>query len=180
MVQVVSRAMSDGIEATLRRADRGFGRHEGSGLSGADDVHEHPPWTRMIQLDEEDPLPPPEADAAIDNRDRFAGAQEEMLAVRVPVRALVLVHVDGAAREVVVLIVAAQRGELPKGAGEIAQQQRLVLVDLDGGGGVLGEDCYLPVADAGGGYQRGDAISYVDEFRGAGRLEFDNASRSAH
>src|SRR2546423_8755226 len=94
----------------------------------------------MIELDEEDSLPSSEADASIDDRDRLAGAQEEVLAVRVAVRALVLVHVDGAACEVVVLVVRLLRRELAQQPAHVAEQQRLVLRDLYGGRGVLRED----------------------------------------
>jgi hypothetical protein len=61
--------------------------------------------TRAVQLDQEDALPLAQLRLGVHDRDSFAAAQQELQAVRVPVRALVVVHVVLANAEVVVLVV---------------------------------------------------------------------------
>src|SRR5712691_4954477 len=61
---------------------------------------------RIVHLEEDQPLPGPESGLTGDHGDRLGrGGEKHRLHVRMTVRALVLVHVLGADREVVVLVI---------------------------------------------------------------------------
>src|SRR5690349_20066221 len=117
----------------------------------------------MVELDEKYALPRAQGEPAVDDRDGFACAEEHVLDMGVPVCALVRVHVDRATRKIVVFVVGVGCGEVAEGAGEVAAKQRLVLVDLDGGGGVLGEDADLAELYGGRLDDGDDIVGYVDE-----------------
>jgi hypothetical protein len=112
-------------------------------------------------------LPTPELEAAIGDVDGGRCAQQQRMAVGVPVGALVRRHVHGADRQVVVTIRPAARGRPGQQRLEVGQQQRFVLVDDDGGGGVSGVDVDQTGVDGGAGHQGLEAIGQVDEHRRA-------------
>src|SRR3990170_902059 len=63
-------------------------------VGDADDVDQHAALARPVELHQEDALPLPQRQLAVEDRDGLARAQEEMLAVCVAVRAFVFVDVD--------------------------------------------------------------------------------------
>ena len=148
-------------------------------LSGADDIDEDAAEARVVQFDEEDALPGTERDATIHHGNGLAAAEEQVLDVGVAVGAFVGVHVDGAAAEVVVLIIGVGGGELAQGASKVAEQKGFVLVDLYGGGGVLGEDGDLAELDAGGLDNRDDVLGDIDELGGGGGLVLEGLAQHA-
>src|SRR5713226_3927886 len=105
------------------------------------------PWP--IELQKEDALPLAQIQVAVRQRDALAAGEQQMLAVGMPVGALVGVHVDGPDREVVVPVGRVRRAQAFQHGGHVGQQQRLVLVDHDRGGGVLGEEAHPPLGDPG-------------------------------
>ena len=102
-----------------------------------------------------------------------------MLTVSMAVCALVRVHVYRPASEVVVLVVRLLRRELPQQPAHVPKEQRLVLVDLNGGGGVLRKDGHLPELDARSIDDRDDVVRYVDELRGGRGLELKGFAEDA-
>jgi hypothetical protein len=96
-----------------------------------------------------------------------------VLAVRVPIRAFVHVHVHGATAEVVVLVVGVRRGDLAQGTRHVAEEKGLVLVDPDRGGCVAGEDGDLPEGNAGFSDDSVDLVGDVVEVRRTGRLDLE-------
>ncbi len=181
MVQVIAGAVRDGVEpgrAGFRRSV-GVGHGRMAWLRGTDDADEDAAQTRVVQLDEEDPLPGAERHASVHDRDGLARAEEQVLDVGVAVGALVGIHVDGAAGEVVVLVVGVRRGEVAQDSGQVAEQERLVLIDLDGGRGVLGEDGHLAELDSRLLYDARDVVGDVDELERGHRLVFDGLADDA-
>lgn len=100
-----------------------------------------------IQLDEKYPLPAPEVHPSPQNRHALAGAQRQVLAVRVGVGALVLFHVDGADVEVIVAIVSVYGRDLREEARHVFKELRLAFVDFDGGCGVARKHHHNAIAD---------------------------------
>src|SRR6476659_8587652 len=118
-------------------------------VSDADDVHEPAPVALAVELEEEHPLPAPEAEDAVAHGDRLARrAHQHRHAVRVTVRGLhvLLGDVLRPAVPVVVRVVVLGGHEPPEKDREILEEAALVLVHPHGTGRVRGVDAAHAVA----------------------------------
>ena len=91
--------------------------------------------------------------------------------MRMPVRALVGVHVLGADAEVVVLVVNVGWRQSAEETEQVLQQQRFGLLDTNGHRGVSGDDGDNPVLYAGAAHGPSDVIRDVHELDRLGRRE---------
>src|SRR5947208_4199199 len=117
--------------------------------SGTEHVERDGPVLRLVHLEEDQPLPAPEARLPGDHGDRVRRRRKEhRLDVRVAVLAFVLVHVLGPYLEVVVRVVDAVMGNhLRDVAAEIFQCSVLPFVDQEGAGRVGTEGHHGAVGD---------------------------------
>src|SRR5438874_5489724 len=138
------------------------------GRSLSDDLDYHLARSRAVELNEEDALPDTEQQIAVSERDRLAGAHQQVLAMRVAVEVFVFSEVDRADRQVVVAVVDADRGDPREHRFHVLEQQRLRFVDPDRGRGVAREDDGEPVSHAGSDERTADVLRYVDELGRAG------------
>src|SRR5689334_7831668 len=92
--------------------------------------------TRAIELDQEDALPRAEQQLAVRDGHSLACAEHDLLAVRMTIRTLVIMHVHRAHAEVIVAIVRIRRCAPLQELTQVFEQQRLVFLNTDCGGGV--------------------------------------------
>src|SRR6266536_569872 len=101
----------------------------------AEDGDAHRTRPRPVELDQEHALPAAEARPPVRHGQGLRGPQEEGLAMGMAVDGLVGSN-GRPAREVVVAVGPPARGRPLEGLAQVLHQQRLVLVDDDGGRGV--------------------------------------------
>src|SRR5947209_3323538 len=117
--------------------------------SVSDDLDEPAAIALAVQLEEEHALPGAEAELALADRDRLAGAAEQhghAVGVAVPEVHVLGADVLGAAIPVVVCVVRLGRNEPLEQAGEVLQEAALELVHPDAARGVGRVDARDPVA----------------------------------
>ena len=128
--------------------------------------------TRSVELDREDRLPAPQDEMAVFDHQRGEGAEKQLPAVGMPVDRLVERDVE-AACEVVVLVTGTRRRQALQQAFEVAQQQRLVLVDREAERGVQRLEVDAAVAQPRAAHLVPDAGGDVDELGGPGGRELE-------
>ena len=87
------------------------------------------------------------------------------------VRALVVVHVDGAHAEIVVPVVGFGGRRRLQELAQVFEQQGLVFLDTDGGGGVARKDVDNTLAESGDAHELGHLVGDVQELDGLVGLE---------
>ena len=128
----------------------------------------------FVQLDHENALPLAQRKLSIDYRDAFARPKQEMLTVRMSVWTLVLVHVDCTHAKIVMAVVSVARSESLERVRQILKEQRLMFLNGDARGRVLGEDDDESVGDARFPDAVGDSLGDVDELRFGGSVELQH------
>ena len=132
-------------------------------VSGAEYLDDQVAVPSAIQFEQEDPLPAAEVHAAIGDRYVLTAAEQEVLAMRVAVGALLGVHLPRSATQVVVLVFAGSRRQPLQQCIHIPKQERFVFLQHDRGGGVFREYRYPALADSGACNHGSHLIGDVDE-----------------
>src|SRR5438105_3992201 len=141
-------------------------------LVGAERLNDHfARRPRAVQFDQKDALPRAEQQFALRNGHAFARAEQYLLAVRVAVGTLVVVHMHGADAEVVVAVVRLCRRTALKELAQVFEQQRLVFLDTDRGGGVARKDICHAVTYPRDAHELGHLIRDIEELDGLVSLE---------
>jgi len=108
-------------------------------------------------------LPAAQIQAAFDHADRLRVSEQECARMGVSVAALARLQIDGTPAEIVVRVGPGFRRQALEHRLQVPEQQRLVLVDHDGGGGVERPDQGDPPIDPGSLQAPGHPGGEVDE-----------------
>ena len=88
-----------------------WGEGWGGGRSDPEDLDGQVPLAGPVEFEQKNPLPAPEIEPAVGDRNVLAAAEQQMLAMRMPVGALIGFHGAAAASQIVVPITGALTGE---------------------------------------------------------------------